>query len=183
MRVVLTALALVVLAGCTATGTASPPAGSAGLAGVGSPGNPLLVSCGQESFSDPPPPAQAQPGDLAIGPLYVVNGRRLAAVSPADYSSHGSWKVPFVVAPGATATVEIGPNGRGQVVISGPYTPGGGVVAATYRSCAGKTGFFAQSFTFLHGQTRGCVPLEVTTGAGRPVLHATVSLAAGTCAR
>jgi hypothetical protein len=180
MRVVLTALALVVLAGCTAAGTTSLPAGSAG---VGSPGNPLLVSCGQESFSDPPPPAQAQPGDLAIGPLYVANGRRLATVSPADYSSNGSWKVPFVVAPGATATVEIGKNGRGQVVISGPYTPGGGVVAATYRSCAGKTGFFAQNFTFLHGQTHGCVPLEVTIGAGRPVLHATLSLAAGTCAR
>jgi hypothetical protein len=172
MAAALSALTLAVLSGCTAGGTVSE---------TGSPGNPLLLSCGQESFSDPSPPPQPQPGDLAIGPLYVVNGRRLSAVSPAGYSDHGSWKVPIVVARGATATVEIAPRAWGLVVISNPYSPVG-VVAATYRSCADKTGFFAQSFTFLHGRTRGCVPLDVKVGDGQPILHATVSLAAGSCA-
>lgn len=127
----LTTQAWVVLAGCTAGGAVSE---------TGSPGKPLLLSCGQESFSDPPPPGQPQPGDLAIGPLYIANGRLLSTVNPA------------------------------------------GVVAATYRSCAGRTGFFAQSFTFLHGQTRGCVPLDVRVADGRQVLHATVSLGGGACA-
>ncbi len=118
-----------------------------------------------------------------MGPLYVVNGRRLSTVSPAGYSDHGSWKVPIVLAQGSTATVEIAPRAWGHVVISNPYSPVGGVVAATYRSCVGEAGFFAQSFTFLHGQASGCVPLDVRVGNGRPVLHATVSLAAGTCAQ
>jgi hypothetical protein len=115
--------------------------------------------------------------------LYFVNGNRLSTVSPAGYSDHGSWKIPLVLAMGSSAMVEIAPPGRGHVVISNAYSPVGGVVAAIYRSCAHEAGFFAQSFSFLHGQTRGCVPLDVSIGAERRLRLVTVSLAAGSCAR
>ena len=190
----LTTLTGVVLSGCTGGGTLSgahrptaspsqPMASSRKATGrIGSPGKPLLLSCGQESFADPPPPQHPQPGDLAIGPLYFVNGKRLSTANPAAYSDHGSWKIPIVLAMGSTATVEIAVRAQGQVVISNPYSPVGGVVAATYRSCAHEAGFFAQSFSFLHGETRGCVPLDVSIGNERPVRHVTISLAAGSCA-
>lgn len=114
--------------------------------------------------------------------MYFVNGKRLSTVNPAGYSDHGSWKVPLVLAMGSTATVEIAARVQGQVVISNPYSPVGGVVAATYRSCAHEAGFFAQGFSFLHGKTRGCVPLDVSIGNERQVRHVTISLSAGSCA-
>lgn len=190
----LATLSWVVLSSCTGGGTpgtahfsaASPSqrlaSGRTATGPIGSPGNPLVLSCGQESFSDPPPPQHPRPADLAVGPLYFVNGNRLPTVSPAGYSDHGSWKIPLVLAMGASAMVEIAPPAQGHVVISNPYSLVGGVVAAIYRSCAYKAGFFAQSFSFLHGETRGCVPLDVSIGTERQVRHVTISLAAGSCA-
>src|ERR1022692_5232731 len=52
----------------------------------------------------------------------------------------------------------------------------GGVVAATYRSCAREAGFFAQGFAFTCGQTRGCVPLDVSIDHEPRVRHVTISL-------
>jgi hypothetical protein len=82
----------------------------------------------------------------------------------------------------STATVEISARAQGHVVISNPFSPVGGVTAVTYRSCVHKAGFFAQSFSFLHGGTRGCVPLDVSTGSKRQVRHVTISLASSSCA-
>lgn len=196
----LAALACAVLAGCTAGGTsgtahrsappssrpaASPQAtGSAQATGrIGSPGNPLMLSCAEESFAggSDPEPQQPQPGDLAVGPLFIINGKRLAAADPAGYGSHGSYKVPLVVLRGSTVTVTIGVQARGQVVIDNPYAPVGGVVSASYHPCSGVTGFFAQGFAFTHGQTRGCVPLDVRIGHQPQVRHLTLSLFAGRC--
>jgi hypothetical protein len=199
----LAALTCAVLAGCTAGGTSSaarhtpsssvrPAASGPQATGqIGSPGNPLLLSCAQEAvpgYTDPPIPSRPQPGDLAIGPLFIASGKTLATQNPADhgYTSYGphhgnSYKIPFVVLPGSTVTVTIGASARGQVVINNPYSPVGGVAAATYHSCSRKTGFFAQGFAFTHGQSRGCVPLEVRIDHQPQVRHVTLSLFAGSC--
>jgi hypothetical protein len=153
---------------------------------IGSPGHPLPLSCAEESFpgsGEPPLPVQPQPGDLVIGPLSIVNGERLAEADPAGYGEHGAYKIPFVVRPGMSVTVTIAASARGQVVIDSPYSPVGGVAAATYQSCSHLTGFFAQGFSFTHGQTRGCVPLEVRAGHQRQVRRVTLSLFAGSCSR
>jgi len=184
------------LAGCTATATPSAahpaapspsphPASSPRPTGrPGSPGNPLLLSCGEESFPEPPVPQQPQPGDLAIGPLFIVNGKRLATASPAGYGDHGSYKIPIIVTMGSTVTLTIAAPARGQVMIDNPYAHLAGVrdlAAATYRSCSHIAGFFAQGFAFTHGQTRGCVPLDVRIGHQPQVHHVTLSLFAGSC--
>jgi hypothetical protein len=178
-----TAVACLMLSACTGGTTrhavqASASASAAGPAG--SPGRPTVFSCAEESFTDGTFPQQAQPGDLAIGPLIIVNGQRVATADPAGYGEHGSYKIPFVVTAGATVTVTIDPPARGHVVISNPYAPAG-VTAATYRSCPGVAGFFAQGFAFTGGQTRGCVPLEVRAGDQSRVRHITLSLFAGSC--
>jgi len=184
------------LAGCTATatpGAAHPAAPSPSrhlassprpTARPGSPGNPLLLSCGEESFPEPPVPQQPQPGDLAIGPLFIVNGKRLATASPAGYGDHGSYKIPIIVTMGSTVTVTIAAPARGQVMIDNPYAHLAGVsdlAAATYRSCSHIAGFFAQGFAFTHGQTRGCVPLDVRIGHQPQVHQVMLSLFAGSC--
>lgn len=195
----LAALTCAVLTGCTAGGTSGaahrPPASSPRSAAasprvtgrVGSPGNPLTLSCAEESFPgypDPPVPSRPQPGDLAIGPLIIVNGQRLATADPAGYGEHGSYKIPLVLLPGRTVTVTIAAPARGRVAIDNPYADQlgiGDVTAATYRSCRHATGFFAQGFAFTHGQVRGCVPLEVRIGREPRVRHVTLSLFAGSC--
>jgi hypothetical protein len=187
-------LAAPVLAGCTA-GPAPGPAHSAASSlapaaaapprpsgPAGSPGHPLLVGCGQESFTVPPVPDRPQPGDLVIGSLDIGSVLRLATANPADYGDRGSYKVPFILTPGSTATVTIAARARGQVMIRSPSAPAGRVTAATYHSCSGHAGFFAQGFTFTGGQVRGCVPLDVTIGPGTRVRHVTLSLFAGRCA-
>jgi hypothetical protein len=160
----------------TATAPAAGPTGSAG--------HPAVFSCAEESFSgDTPVPQRPQPGDLAVGPLIITGGQRLARADPADYGEHGSYlKVPFVVLMGATVTVTIAAPARGHVVISNPYAPAG-VTAARYRSCARAAGFFAQGFAFTGGQTRGCVPLDVKVGGQPRVRHVMLSLFAGSCSR
>jgi hypothetical protein len=42
-------------------------------------------------------PRQPRPGDLAVGPLIIPNGKRLAAADPAGWGEHGDYKVPFIV--------------------------------------------------------------------------------------
>jgi hypothetical protein len=148
---------------------------------VGRPGNPLLLSCAQESF--PGDPHLPTPGDLAIGPLFILNGKVQA---PAGSGDHGSYpKVPFAVVPGSTVTVTIGAQARGHVGIENPYayTSGIGLItSATYHPCSDRSGFFAQGFAFTHGQTRGCVPLNVKIDHQPLVRHVTISLGAGSCA-
>jgi len=193
---VLAALACAVLAGCTAAGTsgsAPHPAASAGQPAtssqratgpVGSPGNPLLLSCADESFpgnGDPPASLQPRPGDLVVGSVIIVGGERLAEASPSGYGDHGSYKIPIIVRPGATVTMSIGAAARGQVVISNPDSPVGGVTAASYHPCSRTPGFFAQGFAFTDGQARGCVPLEVSSGHQSQARHVTLSLFAGSC--
>src|SRR5215831_14529636 len=89
--ILLAALGCAVIAGC-ASGTA-PSAPAASLARtasplpsqaaeestpagpVGSPGNPLLLGCQQESFIDPLTPLTRGPGDLVVGPLVFFGGK------------------------------------------------------------------------------------------------------------
>jgi hypothetical protein len=182
------ALACLILSACTggathpavrATASAAKPA----TGPAGSPGHPVVFSCAEESFSgDSPVPQRPQPGDLAVGPLIIPGGQRLAMADPAGYGDHGSYKIPFIVPMGATVTVTIDPPARGRVVISNPYAPAG-VTAATYRPCAHVAGFYAQGFAFTNGQVRGCVPLEVRSGDQPQVRHVTLSLFAGSCVR
>jgi hypothetical protein len=183
-----TAAACLILSACTGSTahragqvTASDQVTASAAGAAGSPGRPVVFSCAEESFAgDAPVPQRPQPGDLAIGPLIIVNGQRVATADPAGYGEHGSYKIPFVVTTGATVTVTIDPPARGHVVISNPYAPAG-VTAATYRSCPQAAGFFAQSFAFSGGRTRGCVPLDVQVGDQPRVRHVTLSLFAGSC--
>lgn len=86
-----------------------------------------------------------------------------------------------MIAPGNTVTIAIAPKARSYVVMSNPYSPPGGVVAATYHSCPGKWGFFAQSFTFTDGRIRGCVPMDIHVHGEPQIRHVTLSLFAGPC--
>jgi len=156
------------------------PAAAPSTGPAGSPGHPVVFGCAEESFTGSGVPQRPQPGDLAIGPLIIPGGQRLATARPADYGEHGSYKIPVVVPMGATVTVTIEPPARGHVVISNPYAPAG-VTAATYRPCPHVAGFYAQGFAFTGGQVRGCVPLEVKAGGQPRVRHVTLSLFAGSC--
>ena len=184
--VLVPAVAGLVLSACTA-GTPHHAAQAAGSpAGpAGSPGNPVVFSCADESFpgGGDTVPQRAQPGDLAVGPLIIIGGQRVATADPSGYGTDGRFsKVPFVVTMGATVTVTIDPPARGHVTISNSYAPAGAsVTAATYRSCAHAAGFYAQGFAFTGGQTRGCVPLEVRSPGQPRVRHVTLSLFAGSC--
>jgi hypothetical protein len=128
-------------------------------------------------------PYQPQAGDLVIGPLFIINGKRIASANPADYGDHGSYKIPFYLTLGSTVMVTIAAEARGKVVIDNPYSPVGGVAAATYHSCSHTPGFFAQGFAFTNGQIRGCVPLDVRINHEAGIRHVTLSIFAGSCAR
>lgn len=189
----LATLTCAILAGCTAREaptaahhTTSPATRAAAsnpqLTGRrGSPGNPLILSCAQEAFPGypgPPISPHPQPGDLVIGPLFIVHGERLATANPAGYGDHGQYKIPFIVTMGWTVTVTIAAPARGHVVID---IPNHRATSVTYHSCAHKQGFFAQGFAFTHGQTRGCVPLDVTIGHRSQVHRVMLSLFARNC--
>lgn len=189
-------LACVIVAGCASSTAPSPthrpvPSSSPPLASIsratasaGSPANPLRLSCRQESFTSSPAPQQPRPADLAIGPLIIINGKLLATAKPAGFGYRGHYKIPLIVTMGSTVTVTIAAPARGQVVIDNPYAQMWGIrglTAATYRSCSRAAGFFAQGFAFTHGQTRGCVPLDVKIGHQPQVHRVTLSLFAGSC--
>jgi hypothetical protein len=185
-------LACATLAGCTGggassgtrpTGPATSPATSPAArpsGPAGSPGNPQVLSCAEESFWGDSVPKVPQPGDLAIGPLVIISGKMVANADPAGFGEHGSYKIPFFVPRGTTVTVTIDPPARGHVVIDTPYAHR--VTAATYRPCSQVTGFFAQGFAFTDGRIRGCVPLEVRVGDQARVRRVMLSLFAGSCA-
>jgi hypothetical protein len=184
-------LACVTLAGCTGGSASSAarhpapatrPATRTPTGPAGSPGNPQVFSCAEESFAGNPMPQMPEPGDLAVGPLVIISGKKVATGDPSGWGDHGRYKIPFMVTMGSTVTVTIDPPARGHVVIDNPYAPHG-VTAATYRPCPHVAGFYAQGFTFTNGQVRGCVPLEVRVGDQARVHRVTLSLFAGSCAR
>ena len=132
-------LACVTLAGCTGDVVSNAPhhtVPSTRPSGpTGSPGNPQVFSCAEESFLAGPTPPMPEPGDLAVGPLVIISGKAVANADPAGFGEHGSYKIPFFVPRGSTVTVTIDPPARGHVVIDNPYARHG-VTAATYRPCA-----------------------------------------------
>lgn len=192
-------LTCAILAGCTSNGapnakgtaTSPPPRSPASRLHVigpsGSVGNPLVLSCGAESWPEPPVAFHPRPADLVIGPLVIVNGKMASRLTSAQYGyrsyGHGgrAYKMAMVLTTGSTVTVTIAPSARGHVVIDIPSTRGG-VTSATYHGCARPGGFFAQGFAFTHPPARGCVPLEVKIDNRPPVRHVTLSLFAGRCA-
>ena len=178
-------LACVTLAGCTGGAISSAPRhtvpSTRPTGPAGSPGNPQVFSCAEESFLADSMPQMPEPGDLAVGPLVIISGKAVATGDPSGWGEHGSYKIPFFVPRGSTVTVTIDPPARGHVVIDNLYARHG-VTAATYRPCANVTGFFAQGFAFTNGQIRGCVPLEVRVGGQARVQRVTLSLFAGSCA-
>jgi hypothetical protein len=149
---------------------------------VGSPGNPLMLSCGNASI-----PNVSAPGhrDLVVGPLYIINARMSVDPSGAGPTPQPGYKYPIAVRPGATVTMMIAPSARGHVVIDNPYGPSAGVTAATYQACRPSDApgwiVFVQGFTFTDGRTRGCVPLIVQAGRAARISYVTISLYAGPC--
>ncbi len=188
LRLCAPAFACCVMAGCTTAGPPQvhhppvprPPGTSSPGGVIGSPGNPLKLSCAEQSTGAAP--MMPGPDDLVIGPLDIVEGKLLATANPAGYGEHGSYKVPIAIGPGATVTVVIAAQARGRVVIDNPYGPPGGVAAATYPSCQPGWTVFAQGLAFPDRRARGCVPLDVQTGGQSRTRHGTVSLFAGSCA-
>jgi hypothetical protein len=176
------------------SGIASPAQSPASLhvvGPVGSPGNPLVLSCAAEAwpgYPDPPVPATPGPHDLAVGPMYFADGLTLATKTPAWYGyapfgRHGRfYKIGLVVQPGATVTVTIGASARGHAVIGLVVNSDGGATSVTYHSCREAGGFYAQGFAFTRPPFRGCVPLDVTVRGQARVRHVRLSLFAGSCA-
>jgi hypothetical protein len=163
---------------------ARPPASSPHASEpLGAPGRPLMLCCSEESVGSPLAPG---PGDVVVGPLYIINAKDSADPNGAGSAPQHGYKYPIAVAPGATVTMMIAAPACGHVVIDNPYGPPAGVVAASYRACPpGQQRcwtVFVQGFTFTDGRTRGCVPLTVRTGRGGQIRHVTVSLYAGSCA-
>jgi hypothetical protein len=120
-------LSCAMLAGCTGSGTPAAPNRPHTTGRLGSPGNPLVMTCGMEAWPGPPsPPAPVRPGrrDLAVGPLYFAGARSMASNKPALYGyapfrRHGRfYKFGMVVRPGTTVTVTIGASQRGHAVIA-----------------------------------------------------------------
>ena len=135
----------------------------------------------EESFLADSVRKMPEPGDLTVGPLVIIDGNKVANADPAGWGDRGSYKIPFFVPRGSTVTVTIDPPARGHVVIDNPYALHG-VTAATYHSCLGVHGFFAQGFKFTDGRIRGCVPLEVRVAGQARAQRVTLSLFAGSCA-
>ena len=57
---------------------------------AGSPGNPQVFSCAEESFLGGTMPPRPEPGDLAVGPLVIFNATKLATGDPTGWGEHGS---------------------------------------------------------------------------------------------
>jgi hypothetical protein len=147
----------------------------------GTPGDPVVLGCNAEAMAPQPAPQVPGPADLAAGPLIIPGGKLLAGADPGGYGQHGSYKVPFIIKMGASVTVTIEAPGRRYVRIENPYSPVGPVTAVTYHACPDVAGFYAQSFVFRQGRSRGCVPLAVKPVPGTAVRQLMVSLFAGKC--
>lgn len=168
--VVLTA----VLAGCGSAHRTPPPT------------PPIQVSCRKEATErslSPPARIRPRPGDLIVGPLSFPGGRRLAYMRPRQFQPTGrltgGYKIPPVVAPGATVTVAIAPGARSYVELI-TLASRRGVAAATFHGCPHVWGFFPGGFQFTNGRVRGCVPMNVTV-LGGPSRRIVLSLFAGAC--
>ena len=187
IRLAALAIAAVAAAGCSPAAShqssKQPHRGPAPgtLATLGSPGNPLMLSCDQTSR---PPLPGPRPGDLVVGPLWIINARDSVDPNGAGPIPAHAYKYPIGVRPGATVTMRIAPSARGHVVIDNPRVPFG-VIAATYRACSASSSpgwsVFVQYIAFTNGQTRGCVPLTLRTGRRTFIRHVTISLYAGDC--
>jgi hypothetical protein len=131
------------------------------------------------------PPAEIRPGsgDLVVGPLSFPDGRRFARMRPRDVQPTGRltgwYKIPPVLAPGATVTVAIAPHARSRVVLITPGTSRG-VAAATFHGCSHAWGFFPGGFQFTDARVRGCIPMDVTV-RGQSPRRVVLSLFAGDC--
>lgn len=183
VRVAVLAIAVCLAAGCSSAATQQITERAHRALAVGTPGRQLMLSCSEKSVADPVTPG---PGDLVVGPLYIINARNSVDPNGAGTAPQHGYKYPIAVAPGATVTMMIAASARGHVVITNPYGPSPGVVAASYRACRpgqvqGWT-VFVQGFTFTDGRTSGCVPLTVRIGREARIRHVTVSLYAGPCA-
>jgi hypothetical protein len=180
---VVPAIAVALAAGCSSAATQQRSEQAHRALASGTPGRPLMLSCTEKSVGQPVAPG---PGDVVIGPLYIINAKDSVDPSGAGSAPQHGYKYPIAVAPGATVTMMIAASARGHVVIDNPYGPPAGVVAASYRACqpGQEQGWtvFVQGFTFTDGRTRGCVPLTVRIGRAARIRHVTVSLYAGPCA-
>jgi hypothetical protein len=149
---------------------------------VGAPTHPQLLTCAEEAtqFTGTLPPIG--PHDIGFGPGYFPQARRLATMNPPSRQAQlTGYKLPPVVDPGATVTMTIARSARSFVVQQNPWSPRQGSVSVTYRACLHKRGFFPQSFRFIDGRRRGCVPLDVRVGGQRKTSRIVLSFFAGTC--
>ena len=185
---ILATLGCAMLAGCTPSAAPAAPTSPHATGPVGSPANPLVITCGMEAWpGSPAPPAPVRPGrrDLAVGPLYFAGARSLASTKPArhgyaPFGRHGRfYKFGMVVRPGTTVTVTIGASQRGHAVIA---LAEGAATSVTYHACRRAGGFFAQGFAFTRPPYRGCVPVSARIGNSAAVWNGVVSLFAGSCA-
>src|SRR5690348_14358443 len=157
-------LACVILAGCTGGAVSGAPHHTVPsirpTGPAGSPGNPQIFSCAEESFLAGSMPQMPEPGDLAVGPLVIISGKTVADSDPAGFGEHGSYKIPFFVPRGSTVTVTIDPPARGHVVIDNPYAPPGDATA-TPQPCESATSVVAQVVACPCPKTPDIVPPQV----------------------
>src|SRR5260221_258689 len=150
------AIAVGLAAGCSSAVTQQPDEQAHRALAAGTPGRPLMLSCTERSNAGAVAPG---PGDVVVGPLYIINAKDSADPNGAGSAPQHGYKYPIAVAPGEVVTMMIAASARGHVVIGNPYGPPAGVVAATYRACQpgqeqGWT-LFVQGFAFTDGRTRG----------------------------
>jgi hypothetical protein len=151
---------------------------------VGTPTHPQILTCAEEAtqFTGTVPPIG--PHDIGFGPGYFPQARRLATANPPSpnrLSQPTGYKLPPVVYPGATVTMTIARGARSYVVQQNPYSPRQGSQSVTYRACLHKRGFFPQSFRFIDGRRRGCVPLDVRVDGQHKTSRIVLSFFAGRC--
>jgi hypothetical protein len=151
---------------------------------VGTPTDPQILTCYEEAtqFTGTLPPVG--PNDIGFGAGYFPKARGLATINPPNSGRDAQltgYKLPPVVYPGATVTMTIARGARSYVVQQNPWSPRQGSVSVRYRACLHKPGFFPQSFRFIDGRIRGCVPLDVRVGGRRKTSRIVLSFFAGRC--
>ncbi len=151
---------------------------------VGTPAHPQLLTCAEEATQFTGTVAPAGPHDISFGAGYFPQARLVANMNPphaGDLARRTGYKMPPVVNPGATVTITIARGARSYVVQQNPSSPRRGSQSVTYRACAHKPGFFPQSFRFIDGRQRGCVPLDVRVNGQRKTTRIVLSFFAGPC--